>query len=251
VSTTAAILVEWLVTTFALIYIYAFFKLWLTYRIPVHQRYESIDPTDPVVPPAVLAAIEKRAGNLSSLGFRRCGLITHERPEGHAVYAVLHDLPDGSVTAIVLAAVRRGRQVPSTVVVNLATEFTDDSRVGTNDAAYNIPMPLTPRTEIHRFPKLADVSRLVAAHRTIIAAHGSPVRVRTPGSDPAGFFSARVDEEMQRQAGMGTVRPSGDRYRMTMRGAAFMVWRLAPPSSIVIRAMRMLAADHELRELGV
>jgi hypothetical protein len=30
-----------------------------------------------------------------------------------------------------------------------------------------------------------------------------------------------------------------------------MVWRLVPPSSIVIRVMRMLAADRELRELGV
>jgi hypothetical protein len=251
VSDTLSKLAFWFLAWLALFYTVMFLKVWLTHRIPVHQLYEPLDPADPILPPAALAAIEKRASVLATLGFRPCGLITHERPEGQAVYGALCDLPDGSATAVVLAVVRRGRTLPSAVLVNIATEFDDGWRIGTNDAAYNIPMPLVPNTEIHRFPRLADVPRLVAAHRKIITAHGSPIRPRTPGNDPAGFFSARVDEEMTRQVALGTVRIDGDRYRMTMSGAAFMVWRLVPPSSIVIRVMRMLAADRELRELGV
>jgi hypothetical protein len=220
-------------------------------RIPRHQRYEAIAASDPAFPRAVLAAIEVRGNALTAAGFRLCGMITYTRPEGHTVYGAMFEWPDGSITASVLAAVRRGRAAPARIVVNLASEFADGLRVGTNDAVLNTLGRIAPDTEMHRFPGLADIGRLVAAHRKIIAGHGAVTIPRLPGNVPAAFFAVRVDAEMERQVALGTMRLDGDSYRMTLMGAALAVWRLVPPSAFVIALIYGIQAQWELKELGV
>ena len=109
--------------------------------------------------------------------------------------------------------------------VELTTEWPDGTAVSTVTSTLTPIFETLPRVSDNRLPG-ADVLAAVASHRELCRSiPGRPLD--PPRGDPIEVAQERNVEVLEHQVKCGVLKPKGEDYRFTFRGARRSVWRVS------------------------
>jgi hypothetical protein len=203
---------------------------------------------------------------LAQEGIRR---LVHElAPDGFTVAANLHLAAGSGVSntaGVIVLLVNRQEQAQISGIsavsganahwaVVATTLFADGSRIVTANSSHVSGHPRNPSVDVINVPWIRNTRRLYAIHRARVAAssRASQPRVLPDPGREAAFLEDQWRDEMQRlqRGGYYWLDDSPERYRMTLKGAYIMTWRLLPPFRQLRMALAQRKARRVLRALG-
>ena len=165
----------------------------------------------------------------------------------------LHPVEKVAAVVIAVGVERPDHPGKSTDVCGFHTEFADGALVGTSNAGRAVFRPNPAEDEV-RWPGMFDLSVLHRLHVARVARARGGREVKLPPPEQA---LARVRENehavllRQAQAGYMWFDPSCDAFRLTLKGALFMRWKMLWPWRDWLAAQYERKLRRVLREVGM
>lgn len=187
---------------------------------------------------------------LERLGFEPAGYAWRQTKHVNMFMATfLHPANhDGAAVAFAQSALR------DRSLVTIWTRFDDGTSLDTSNYPLGGLFHEDPKHAIHRFPQLAEVASLYAAHRELLGHRRSFARTIPLKSEMMiGMLNEATERALAYQAKVGDLAlgASGEWYGYTWKGA----WRHAALSAWWVKPLRQIQnesrAARELRELGI
>ena len=222
-------------------------------RVPEHQ------PSDASQLPRELAATFQFAGGqLQRLGFALVGYVAHRvaatQQTGHiALWSNAAMRDSAQIIAVRTPDPLKPGTMRTTALVTYRTDFTDEKLIATTNTRTPGVFPADPDADSIVCAGIDDLELLYRVHRARVDRWGAR---RTATLERVGDAVACLADEhktmFERLSRFGyyELDPTGQTYRLTIKGGFLTVWRLLPPWRQIRRVLRRRKANQVLRELG-
>ncbi len=132
-----------------------------------------------------------------------------------------------------------------TAYSEFSTTYTDETAIDTSNAPELPGFDSGPRKQQFWLPHIQNLARLYQIHRELIRRHAtgaSPRDVRDTQALTTVAEAMQRDFREQEARGWFYLDPSAVQYRLTLKGAYLMTWRLLWPIQSIRKLRRNLAA---------
>ena len=136
--------------------------------------------------------------------------------------------------------------------LEFSTTLSSGVTLETNSNAIPPLVPANPDRQVFRFPKTRAAQNLYGIHRQLLAKHANGMCGNPEGpSDPLRRYIRTVENFGPRLERAGWLRPAGDGFQLTWKGALLLTWRGVWPNTMLRRLHQQHQMQEELRGLQV
>ncbi|HEX8843594.1 MAG TPA: hypothetical protein VF791_03070 [Pyrinomonadaceae bacterium] len=137
--------------------------------------------------------------------------------------------------------------------VEFSTDFSNGVEVLSNNGQQAVPHKAVPELKLFRFPEVHNPRVLYQLHRRLCARHAQGAESIIPADGAETFLlSYGTVKEVRRQAEFGYyyLDEKADLFRLTLKGAFLMTWKMAWPVGSLRKALMKSRARATMRSLG-